>query len=119
MSKHIEKEQALNVTHAGNFFGRGRGRGSFRGRGRGRGRGTGEGIFDKAFIECYNCHKIGHFQWECPYKRAEKANFAEIKEKEEMLLMAYTENNLAGNGAMWYLDSGCSNHMTKNKSLFL
>jgi RNase H-fold protein (predicted Holliday junction resolvase) len=64
MSKHIEEEHTLNVTHAGNFFGRGRGRGSFRGRGRGRGRGTGEGNFDKAFIECYNCHKMGHFQWE-------------------------------------------------------
>jgi len=35
-----------------------------------------------------------------------------------MLLMAYTENNLAGNGAMWYLDFRCSNHMTGNKSLF-
>ena len=58
------------------------------------------------------------FNGKCPYKRAEKANFVEIKEEEEMLLMAYTENNLAGNGAMWYLDSGCSNHMTGNKSLF-
>jgi hypothetical protein len=43
------------------------------------------------------------FNGKCPYKRAEKANFVEIKEEEEMLLMAYTENNLAGNGAMWYL----------------
>jgi hypothetical protein len=181
MTKHIEQEQALNVTYAVRPFGGGRGRGSFRGRGRGRGRGTREGNFGKSFVECYNCHKTGHFQWECPHKREEKANFAEIEEEEEqMLLMAYTENKPAGNeemtnfveeegemlmmaytedngavasfveeeemqlitytenngavaemllmaytetipaekGALWYLDSGCSNHMTGNKSLF-
>ena len=41
--------------------GRSKGRGSFRGRGRGRGR----QIFNKAAVECYNGHKLGHFEWEC------------------------------------------------------
>lgn len=45
----IEEDQALNV--------RGRGRGSYRGRGRGRGR-----TFNKAVVECYRCHNLGHFQ---------------------------------------------------------
>ena len=40
---------------------RSQGRESFRGRGRGRSRQT----FNKATVECYNCHKLGHFQWEC------------------------------------------------------
>ena len=44
---HEEDDQALNI--------RGRGRGSYRGRGRGRGR-----SFNKATIECYICHKLGH-----------------------------------------------------------
>ena len=44
--------------------GRSQGRGSFRGIGRGRGRQT----FNKAIVECYNCHKLGHFQWECQSK---------------------------------------------------
>jgi sarcosine oxidase delta subunit len=117
MSNHIEEEQALKVTHTGNSYGRSRGRGSFRGRGRGRGRGTKEENFDKSSIECYNCHKTGHFQWECPYKTERTANFVEADE-EEILLMAYMENKQAENGEIWYLDSGCSNHMTGNKNLF-
>ena len=44
--------------------GRGRGRGMFRG-GRGRGRGRRQSL-NKAIIECFKCHKLGHFQYECP-----------------------------------------------------
>ncbi|XP_012851416.1 PREDICTED: uncharacterized protein LOC105971115 [Erythranthe guttata] len=69
------------------FQGRGRGRGCERGHGRGRGRegqssydnddtkqenrptrGRGRGGFnrrqDKKDVECYNCHKYGHYAWE-------------------------------------------------------
>ncbi|KAL1221312.1 hypothetical protein V5N11_002154 [Cardamine amara subsp. amara] len=48
------EEQVLKVTYGG----RGRGRGGGQGRGRGRGR-----IFNKATIECFKCHKLGHFQY--------------------------------------------------------
>ena len=71
MSSHEEEEHALKITHGEQSRGRGRGRGSFRGRGRGRGRQS----FNKATVECYYCHKLGHFQWECPSKEKE-ANYA-------------------------------------------
>lgn len=81
-----DEEQALKVvttreasggTEEIRFGVRGRGRESFRGRGRG---------FNKAIVECYNCHKLGHFQYECP-SYAHYAERAEFNEDEEMLLM--------------------------------
>jgi hypothetical protein len=66
-------------------------------------------------VECYHCHKLGHFQWECPSKEKE-ANYAETQE--EMLLMAYVEMNNVSIEDLWFLDSGCSNHMCGKKEYF-
>ncbi|XP_076900590.1 uncharacterized protein LOC143554788 [Bidens hawaiensis] len=65
--------------------GRGRGRGSsYRGRGRGRGRSRAD--FDKSGVECYRCHQMWHFTYEC--NRGEKqVNYAEFDEEEDILLM--------------------------------
>ncbi|GMY20386.1 ADP glucose pyrophosphorylase large subunit 1 [Fagus crenata] len=81
--KRNGEEQALKVTSEG---GRGRGRGTYRGRRRGRGRAD----FNKATVECYRCHQLGHFRYECPSENKE-ANYAELDEEEEMLLMSYVE----------------------------
>ncbi|KAL9429389.1 hypothetical protein AB3S75_031241 [Citrus x aurantiifolia] len=108
------EEQVLKVAfEEGRGRGeRGRGQGASRGRGRGRGRQT----YNKANVECYNCHKLGHYQFECPSWDKE-ANCAELDE-EEMLLMTYVEKNGARREDVWFFDSGCSNHMSGDKSLF-
>jgi hypothetical protein len=122
MTKYAVEEQALKVTtyEGTTSLGRGRGLGRFRGRGRGRGCQLpyNQGVqFDKASVECYHCHKLGHYQYECPDKEKEtKVNFAETEG--EMLLMAYIDKKENSSGDTWYLDSGCSNHMCGNKSLF-
>ncbi|KAL0844254.1 hypothetical protein Bca101_017500 [Brassica carinata] len=125
-------DQVLKVA-----YGRGagtRGRGAY---GRGRGRSRGRTFPNKSTVECYKCHRLGHFQNECP-KWEEEANYAD--EEEEMLLMAYVEEEedletkaemmlmaCDGDGGdkegmkkkAWFLDSGCSNHMSGDQELFL
>ncbi|KAH0641015.1 hypothetical protein KY285_037601 [Solanum tuberosum] len=84
---------------------------------------------DKSQIECYRCHQFRHYRSEYRTKLNRKSggrsNFAEIKEdmetkgEEEVisLLMAYTAKEKASND-VWYLDTGCSNHMSGQKEAF-
>lgn len=110
-------EQVLKVTHDDRLgASRGRGRGS-----RGRGRGRGRQPFDKALVECFQCHKLGHFQYECPgvEKQAHYATFEDATEAEdEILLVAYEEMTQSVQREDWFLDSRCSHHMTGNKQWF-
>ena len=90
---------------------------------RGRGRGRGRQGMNKALVECYYCHDLGHFQNECPKKHKEpryeedsKAHFAET---EELLLMAYVNDDRSDEEIVWFLDSGCSNHVWEESILLV
>ena len=127
--------KASTSTHFSNSRGRGRGRGrgdegkrdgskhfkanddQFQGKGRGR-----DQHFEKSKVECFRCHKFGHYRSECYAKlpndrESEKINFGVEKNELESLLMAYHVNEeLQLN--VWYVDIGCSNHMCGSKSFF-
>ncbi|CAL2237915.1 unnamed protein product [Prunus armeniaca] len=103
-------EQALKVTTDERVGGRGCGRSNYRGRGRGRG---GQ-AFNKAEVECFKCHNLGHFQYDCP-KWDKEANYTEVNEEDEMLLMLYAESHEVKWNDAWFLDSWCSNHMCGNR----
>lgn len=113
------EEQVLKVSSDGQP-GRGRGRSSYRGgqggRG-GQGKGRGRTFQDKATIECFKCHQLGHYQYECPGWE-KKANYVQQGEEEELLLMDFVEPLQTKREEVWFLDSGCSNHMTGNKEWF-
>ncbi|KAK2426825.1 hypothetical protein QL285_025456 [Trifolium repens] len=102
-----EEEQALKASYGDKVAGRGRGRGGKMNQGRGK-------RINKDNIECYKCHKLGHFQNEC-HSLEDSANYADYDYSEEVLLMAYKEQS---QGKIWYLDSGCSNHMCGVKEWF-
>ena len=111
MSNIVHEEHALKVTHGSQYAGlagRKIGHLNF---------GGSRQNVDKATVECYNCHKLGHFQWECK-KGVE--NFAEnqAESEEHMLLMAYIEEKKQQKTDVWFLDSGCSNHMCGKKEYF-
>ncbi|KAF7832392.1 Retrovirus-related Pol polyprotein from transposon TNT 1-94 [Senna tora] len=79
---------------------------------------TDETVVKNNSIKCYCCGKIGHNEADCWTKQRNEEKHANIAEEEEsMLFMAHSfDKNIAN--AVWFLDSGCSNHMTGSKQLF-
>ncbi|GAA0168536.1 hypothetical protein LIER_40584 [Lithospermum erythrorhizon] len=108
--KGEEKEDHVLKVEERSYV-RGRGHGTFCGRGKGR-----QGL-NKATIECYKCHNLGHFQYECP-KWNKEANYASVEKEDDMLLMAQTNGEVLRDKKMWFIDSGCSNHMCNEEGMF-
>jgi hypothetical protein len=73
--------------------------------------------------ECYTCHNYGHKATDCrlrnykPDLNPAAENFKVWKKKEDdqrgLVLSVQRQNK------PWYIDSGCSKHMTRDKSKFL
>lgn len=136
-TEKIEEQGNLLYSDHGN---RGRGRGGNRGRGRegrGRGRGRSSNSYEKkekrdySQIECFNCHKKGHFASVCTEKKddqelnkteTEAAEVAlylhELVYLNEEKVMPKTLEPSKTDDKSWFLDNGASNHMTGEKSYF-
>lgn len=56
MDSQIKVEHALNVSHGDHYDRKDRGIGCS-----GYGRGQGRQNLDKSTVECFKCHKLGHF----------------------------------------------------------
>ncbi|XP_019450649.1 PREDICTED: uncharacterized protein LOC109352919 [Lupinus angustifolius] len=75
---------------------------------------------DKNKIQCYNYKNLGHYASECRFKQSSgsevEASMAHggESEDEQVLLMVTTEKESVKSD-YWYLDTGCSNHMTGHK----
>uniref|UniRef100_A0A0V0HBY8 Putative ovule protein n=1 Tax=Solanum chacoense TaxID=4108 RepID=A0A0V0HBY8_SOLCH len=62
-----------------------------------------------------NCHKIGHYSWECRSNVQETVNLVDNNkdEDESTLLLALKKDT--NDCSSWYLDSGASSHMCGHK----
>ncbi|XP_074298531.1 uncharacterized protein LOC141629425 [Silene latifolia] len=95
-----------------------RGRGGYRGRGRGRF--GDEQRQSNDVYRCDYCNKTGHkeaFCWQKQKDEQNQANFVEDEQEESHLFLTHSSIDDSVTG-VWYIYSGCSNHMTGTKSLF-
>jgi hypothetical protein len=85
-------------------------------------RGRGRGRFDKRNIQCYYCKGYGHFERDCRLKEDNNnkgVNYSQEGDEPSSnnLFLSY-EKSENGTKDIWYLYSGCFNHMSRNKKLF-
>ena len=77
---------------------------------------------DKKKIQCFNCEKWGRYASECWHGKGkqtknseEKANVAQDEVSDEDLVLLVATSDGTPHSEAWYLDIGCSNHMTDHK----
>lgn len=79
---------------------------------------------DKTSIECFNCHKLGHYSYECfankgkQKKHQNKEVYLAQEDSDSKPLTLMVTTTAEGSNSFissWYIDFGCSNHMTCNR----
>lgn len=76
-------------------------------------------------IQCKYCKRMGHMERNCRQKQnrgqdrpAQHVNCAEEDEEPKANLFMVTHGNQVAAKHTWFIDSGCTSHMSKDESLF-
>jgi hypothetical protein len=77
--------------------------------------------YDISKVQCYYCKKFGHFANKCwkkqAYARKQSAHITNESEDDQNPVLLTCNVTQESANDIWFLDSGCSNHMTGNKDL--
>ena len=81
---------------------------------------------DMSTVECYHCHKFGHYQSQCKNELSRK-NQGQQERAEEVVAAAWpasygddsTMKSKQIGSQDWVLDSGCTKHMTQHRHYFI
>ncbi|XP_019445036.1 PREDICTED: uncharacterized protein LOC109348861 [Lupinus angustifolius] len=76
-------------------------------------------MFDKKKVECFNCHKMGHYSYECHAEKArgnEEVYAAQEDSDQEPLNLMVTTSGGDSQTESWYLDSGMGNVIIKRRN---
>ncbi|XP_034203559.1 uncharacterized protein LOC117634012 [Prunus dulcis] len=72
--------------------------------------------------KCFNCDKFGHIAKDCYSKKpTQQVNYANQVDATPTMFYASnkTDASIKGGDEVWYLDKGCSNHMTGREDLLV
>ncbi|KAM2213096.1 hypothetical protein ACFX1S_023316 [Malus domestica] len=61
---------------------------------------------------CYNCGETGHYRYKCPKRRKNNKTPKE-------LILTVSEALIAEDQGQWWIDSGATRHVSKDKSCFI
>lgn len=67
-------------------------------------------------MKCHYCHKYGHIERNCWEKLRQQANSVEYKEENNFFLTCLNSSESIND--VWFLDSGCNDHMICSKEMF-
>lgn len=119
--RHYKYKTSRRAPGRGSFRGSSRGRGQSNGRGIGRLDGSGQYMTNIQFYNCGNYGQMNANSWSKDSQMIfikEEADDEVIEEPDDKLFMTHTSSGEVWHGHLWFINSGCSNHITGLKSIF-